>query len=368
MSLPDRTTLRSYAGAATPAYLTSTLSGVTTSGQTFTINSSSDWYEITSSGTLSSNPLGTSGPFTLVVDYGTASEEKILCSGVISPSTGSTVITVWSDGVNYGRNYDGTAIKNHQPGSSSSYNVFPVAAAVEQYQFNRAVATAILSGTSAGGDLTGTLPSPSLVTTGVLSGTYGSSTTVAQFNVDAKGRILSASGVAISGVGTPGITQLTGDVTAGPGSGSQSASLIGTSSVSGVVNTIINANSTVTGTVANLAALSGVVTTATGNIATLSSTKFPYSGGTVSGFMTVSSGLTVSGVFTASSEVDTGNLSVGGNLTVTGTATISGNVVASGTVSVVNPSSSVTPSNQGPLSTGPVLGYNDINKGKIQNA
>tara|TARA_R110000868_G_scaffold233628_2_gene487366 strand:- start:6122 stop:9430 length:3309 start_codon:yes stop_codon:yes gene_type:complete len=46
---------------------------------------------------------------------------------------------------------------------------------------------------SAGGDLTGTYPSPTLTTSGATAATYGSSTTIPVIAVDAKGRITSAS-------------------------------------------------------------------------------------------------------------------------------------------------------------------------------
>jgi hypothetical protein len=61
----------------------------------------------------------------------------------------------------------------------------------------------------AGGDLTGTYPNPTLVTTGVVPGTYGSGTAVPVLGVDAKGRLLSVSTQPVSlagGVGTMVLT------------------------------------------------------------------------------------------------------------------------------------------------------------------
>ncbi len=65
-----------------------------------------------------------------------------------------------------------------------------------------------------------------LSATGVVAGTYGDSTNVGQFTVDAKGRITFATTASIAG--GSGITQLTGDGTAGPGSGSQALTLANT--------------------------------------------------------------------------------------------------------------------------------------------
>ena len=121
MAYPSTTALRSIAGSAKPSYPTTTLSS-TYVETTFTIADASTWKEVGTNGQNTSNALGTSGYFVVVVDFGLSTEEHILCSGV---NTSTGVITIWTDGTRNGRGWDGTPISAHSAGSSSSYNCFP---------------------------------------------------------------------------------------------------------------------------------------------------------------------------------------------------------------------------------------------------
>ena len=131
MAFPTAITPRSYGGDSFPTYLTTTIPASYSANQTFTINSASTWFEINQSGQITGNSLGTSGAFVVTLDYASTTEEKVLCSGI-----SGNVITVWTDGINNGRGYDGTSIQAHSIGSSSNPNVFPVLTATEMAQLN----------------------------------------------------------------------------------------------------------------------------------------------------------------------------------------------------------------------------------------
>lgn len=146
--------LRSYAGGATPTTLATSIAA---SDLTFTLTSTTNWYETdltNSTGHPSANPLGNSGPFVVALDYGTATEEKILCSSVVL-STG--VVTVWVDGSNSsntGRGYDGSAAQPHTSGSSGT--ALPVFTSTEAGLANYAVQQTVGQIVSAGDILQGT--------------------------------------------------------------------------------------------------------------------------------------------------------------------------------------------------------------------
>ena len=348
MAYPTYITPRSIPGAATPAYLTATLASGYSTNQTLTVNSTAGWYEVSSSGTLSSNPLGTNGIFTLVVDYGSGNEEKILCSGVVS--IGSNVpINIWSDGVYNGRGWDGTPVSAHASGTNANYNVFPVRTAVDDLQFNTSAITvtnnlATLSGqyvTSSGILTTATGNIASLSgSLATLSGQYvstsGSLTTLSGQYVTSSGILTTATGniATISGkqvTDEANIATLSGQmVTANANIASTSGSLATLSgqfvtlsgqyaTTSGIVTTTTGNVASLSGSLATLSGqfvtlsgqyntTSGIVTTATGNIASLSVSlntvsgvayaALPRSGGTISGNLVVASGFTVSGTAT----------------------------------------------------------------------
>ena len=87
---------REYRGAASPSYLTLSL-GNSTADLTINCNDLTNW------------PTGTGGrPFYVVIDRGTSSEEKILCS-----SRSGNTLTVFDNGITNGRGADDTSIVAH---------------------------------------------------------------------------------------------------------------------------------------------------------------------------------------------------------------------------------------------------------------
>lgn len=86
---------REYVGNAPKAYLTVTLGG-STGDLTITCDNLTNW------------PDGTVGPFYIVIDRNTASEEKILCV-----SRSGNIMTVYNSGGTNGRGQDDTSIFSH---------------------------------------------------------------------------------------------------------------------------------------------------------------------------------------------------------------------------------------------------------------
>lgn len=126
--------VRSYGGGAVPSVLVDFVGSTDTQ---FTISPTTGWVENDGS------PLGSSGPFEVILDRFTESVEKILCSAV-NLSTG--VVTVFTSGGFSGRGYDtdpGAAPGTGQPQSHTPGTVGQVQTcwtSVEAAEANQAVA------------------------------------------------------------------------------------------------------------------------------------------------------------------------------------------------------------------------------------
>lgn len=106
-------TRREHRGSASPATLTASMSAADTA---FSISTNTGW------------PTGSPGPFFVVIDPGTGSEEKVLCS-----AQSTSVVTVAGGG----RGVDGTIAKSHQIGAV----VYPVWTAQEADEANEHAAS-----------------------------------------------------------------------------------------------------------------------------------------------------------------------------------------------------------------------------------
>lgn len=143
---------------------------------------------------------------------------ELIGDGTAGPGTGTQTLTLANTGVaagSYGSNTLVPVVTVDAKGRITNISTISVttSAGIDQ-----------LTGDVVAGPGTGS-QAATLSASGATPGTYGSSSLVPVVTVDAKGRITSITTVAVSGGGGSGITQLTGPVTAGPGTGSVATSI-----------------------------------------------------------------------------------------------------------------------------------------------
>jgi hypothetical protein len=136
--------VRDYAGGVVQGVQLTAQIGST--DLSFTIANTTGWVN------AAGNPLGTAGPFSVVIDQGAASVEKICCTSV---NLTSGLVTVYNVGGTNGRGYDQTTPQAHVPGASPT-GVQPCWTAVEAAEANAAV----VFGPGGGGAVVGLTGNP----------------------------------------------------------------------------------------------------------------------------------------------------------------------------------------------------------------